>query len=296
MYLFGFSLTVIIRTFCVAVLSAMLAAPALIAQTKSATIDSLLTALHHENKISGSFLVAEAGKIIYDKGFGQSEDGRKFDGNSVYELASVSKQFTAVAIMILQERGKLGYNDPISKFIPELSFYEDVTVLHLIQHTSGINEDFLYQNLSSVGQKIITNEILIGQYQLHKPPLVTTPGTQYAYSNVGYALLASIVERISKMPFDKFMKKNIFKPLGMTQTFVNTQPFLPKHMKNYVRGYVYNGASNKYFLADQDSLSKKMIWSNAVVGPAKMCSTVRDLYKWDRALYTNKLVSRVHAQ
>ena len=156
-------------------------------------------------KFNGNVLIAEKGEIIYKNSFGLANEStkEKLNLNSVFELASVSKQFTAMGIVKLKEKGKLNYEDKIGKYLPELNFY-DISIKNLLQHTSGL-PDYM-QLLDSLlidatwdnKTKIATNKDIIAIFSKHKPKLLFEPNTKWEYSNTGYALLASIIENISK--------------------------------------------------------------------------------------------------
>ncbi|MBL7827825.1 MAG: serine hydrolase [Saprospiraceae bacterium] len=262
-------------------------------QDKAHRIDSLLQAMHQEGKLNGCVLVAEKGHILYNKSFGYADEAkkRKLDENSIFELASVSKQFTAMAIVILKEKGKLGFDDKLSKHIPELAAYENITLRQMLNHTSGL-PDYVF-NLDSLfdKSKISTNHDLVNIFQKHKPALLFKPGTKWAYSNTGYDLLAVVVERASGMLFGDFLRKAIFKPLKMNNTFVYSRRLAPKQLDNYAYGYTYSEQSKKYVLPDEEEYSRFVVWLDGIAGAGGISSTVMDLLKWDRALYKHKLVS-----
>lgn len=267
-------------------------------QTKAQKIDSVLKSLYAENKISGSFLVAEGGKIIYNKGFGftENEAGLPLNDNSVFELASISKQFTAIAIMMLKLKGKLDYNASVVKYLPELSAYKNITINHLLNHTSGIPDVFLYDSKFYDFNKPINTKDIIAGFSKHSPKLLFEPGTKFEYSNAGYLLLASVIEKVSGKPYNIFMQEAIFHPLKMKNTFVNMDAYAPKHSKGYVKGFVYLDSLKKYIPAETDSMARQMIWSKAIYGPSKIWSTTSDLFKWDRALHGNKLIPQKEIQ
>lgn len=266
---------------------------------KAEKLDEFFTSLNKEGKFIGNVLIAEKGKPIYQKSFGLANEQTKeaLNANSVFELASVSKQFTAMAIVILKEKGKLSYDDKLGKYIPELSFYKDITLLDLLQHTSGLPDYMelldsldpgLYKN-----NKIAVNRDIIEIFSKHKPKLLFEPGKKWEYSNTGYALLAVIIEKASGKKYADFLKAVIFNPLKMDNTFVYTRRLQPKKIKNYAFGYVYSDSLKKYLLPDHIPELHKMVYSlDGIVGDGTVNSTVNDLLKWDRALYTNNLVSK----
>ena len=256
-------------------------------------IDSLFTALSAKQEFTGNILIAEKGNILYKKSFGLRDEAPKLplDDNSIFELASVSKQFTAMGIVLLEEKGKLKYDDPISKYIPELGFYKGVTVRQLMNHTGGLPDYMQLIGTKGDTTKINTNKDIIALFAKEKPEAVFTPGTKFEYSNTGYALLASIIEKASGKTYAVFLADNIFKPLKMENTFVYNRRLAPKKIADYAYGYVYD-ANRKKVLPDNDPDNNYVVCLDGIVGDGTVNSTTVDLLKWDRALYTDKLVSK----
>ena len=265
-----------------------------LAQDNIQNIDAYLNSSYNNGNFNGNVLVAEKGKVIYKKSFGFSNDStkEKLNENSIFELASVSKQFTAMAIVILKEKGKLNFDDKMSRYIPELSNYDNITVRHLLNHTSGLPDYMEIMDTVFDKRKIATNIDIINIFAKLKPDVLFEPNTQWQYSNTGYALLASIIERASGMSYAEYLSKVIFKPLKMTNTFVYTRRYAPKKLDNYAFGYVYSDSLKKYCLPDDLNETKQVVWLDGIVGDGTVNSTVVDLLKWDRALYTSKLISQ----
>lgn len=265
------------------------------AQDSVKKIDSLLNSVYSNKKINGNFLIAEKGKVIYSKSFGYAneETKEKLIENSVFELASCSKQFTAMAIMILKEKGTLNLDDNITKFIPSLSNYKGITIRNLLNHTGGLPDYMELMDSLFDKSKIATNKDIIAIFNKQNPKILFESNTKYEYSNTGYALLASIIEKASGLTFSDFLNNSIFKPLQMKNTFVYTRRLAPKKINNYAFGYLYSDSLKKYLLPDEITETKMVIWLDGIVGDGCVNSTVNDLLKWDRALYTNKLLSAV---
>jgi len=264
------------------------------AQDKAKQIDSLLKASHGEQKFYGNVLIAEKGTIIYQQSFGKANEatGNDLNAESMFELASVSKQFTAMGIMLLQQQGQLSYDDSLRKFIPELPYY-NITVRQLLQHTSGLPDymELFMKNWDST--KIATNKDMVEQMAKYKPPVLFAPGEKWEYSNTGYALIATIIEKVSGKSFGDYLDKYIFKPLDMKRTMVYRRRYETKTVDNYAYGYVFNKATNKFVLPDSLAETATMVYSlDGIVGDGTVNSTTNDLLKWDRALYTEKLVSK----
>ncbi|NQY68318.1 MAG: beta-lactamase family protein, partial [Flavobacteriales bacterium] len=190
-------------------------------QIKAAEIDSFLQFYHKEGVLNGTVLAAENGKVIYKNAFGYADfhtkDTLKIE--SIFRLASVSKQFTAMCIMILKERGKLGYDDDITKYLPELK-YKNVTIRHLLWHTGGLSDgDELWEKYWDK-RKLADNQDFLELIAKYKPKREFAPGKRYSYSNIGYNFLATIVGRASGILFREFVKQNIFEPLEMNNSLV----------------------------------------------------------------------------
>jgi CubicO group peptidase (beta-lactamase class C family) len=264
------------------------------AQDRSEKVTRLIDSLHTAGKFNGNIVIAEQGKIMYQKSIGLAnhKTGARLNENSLFELASVSKQFTAMGIVMLKQKGKLNYDDPLAKFIPELSFYQGVTIRNLLQHTSGLPDyesilDSLFDR-----KKIATNQDIIDTFKKYKPALNFEPGTKWKYSNTGYALLGTIIERLSGLSYGAYLEKTIFRPLRMNRTQVYRRRYQPKNIENYAYGYIYVDSLKKYLLPDELATTQYVIYMDGIVGDGTVNSTVIDLLRWDQALYTEKLVPK----
>lgn len=255
-------------------------------------LDSLFTSLYSKNMFNGNVLIADKGKILLEKsyGFANKETKQKLDNKTIFELASVSKQFTAMAIVLLKKQGKLKYDDPISKYIPELSFYGNITIRNLLHHTGGLPDYMELFEDKWDKTKFATNQDIVNELVKYKPEADFQPGEKYDYSNTGYALLGLIIEKVSKKTFGQFLSENIFQPLEMKDTFVYRSRFEPQKIENYALGYVTDSLGNKVL---PDSFGKEFYtyYLDGIVGDGMVNSTTGDLLKWDRALYTDKLVN-----
>ncbi|KUY30924.1 serine hydrolase domain-containing protein [Elizabethkingia ursingii] len=260
---------------------------------KQKKLDSLFTSSYAAKEFNGNVLIAEKGKVVYEKSFGLANEKtkQKLDKNTVFELASVSKQFTAMGIVQLEKEGKLSYNDALTKYFPELGFYKPITIDNLLHHTSGLPDYMGLFNKSWDKKKIATNEDIVEVLAKHKPELLFAPGDKYEYSNTGYALLGLIIEKVSKQSYGDYLSKKIFKPLGMTNTRVYRSRYKPEKISNYALGYVTDSLGNKKLL---DDLGKEYYtyYLDGIVGDGMVNSTTGDLLKWDRALYGDKLVNQ----
>ena len=246
-------------------------------------LDSILTLLHKTDRFNGAVLYAEKGKLLYKKAFGVTDytTNQPLTTNSAFNLASVTKQFICMGILILKERGLLQIDDDCRKYIPELP-YEGISIRNLMTHTSGINEYFDVFKLYRTPLDTLTNEKLIDLYAAYKPKLDFATGTKWEYCNTNYVLLVSIIERISKEPIDVFVQKNITTPLGLKNTYIY-HVLMPATPANHVVGFsVTDGKRRLNDLTPYDG----------VVGDGNMYSSVEDLYKWEQSLSTEKLVKK----
>jgi len=255
-------------------------------------LDSLIGA---NKDFSAVLLIADKGNPIYHKAFGYREFENKIplQTSDIFELASVSKQFTAMIIMMLQEKGLLNYDDLVEKYfdIP----YKEITVRNLLTHTSGLPD---YQDIMDKywdKSKVAGNADCIEYLNKYAPPKLFEPGTKYTYSNTGYLLLASIAEKASGKDFIDLCRKWIFRKLKMKSTDIRSLEE-KKVLSNFAIGHIYVEERNKFVRADSFPSSNYTIWLGNRKGPGRISSTATDLLKWDQALYTNKLVKQLTLQ
>lgn len=250
----------------------------------SAQVDALMTRWSQGNTPGAAVIVIQENRVLHEKGYGLADlkTKERITPETVFDIASLSKQFTAMAVMILVERGKLSYEDTLSKFFPEFRRdAADVTVRQLLNHTSGILDYTLVWGESKKlrGNVARTNEnvvrFLAGQKRLRFPP-----GRRWEYSNSNYVLLAQIVSRVSGESFPRFVRENIFEPLGMNDTFVYDKSRAER--RGRATGYVSRGSG--FEPAERNP-------QNYVSGDGQVNSTIEDMSRWDEALYTEKLVS-----
>ena len=231
---------------------------------------------------SGSIAAIKDGEILFNKAYGYANIEHKVKNTTEtkYKIWSITKQFTAAAILILEERGLLRVEDSLKVYFPEwVDLNPKITIHHLLTNTSGI---FNYSNLPDSHQTF--------QRMHHKKsdlirmfaskPLDFEPGTQYNYSNTGYYLLGMIIEKLSGKTYSEFLTENIFLPLGMFNTGVDDEK---KIVKNKASGYYLNG---------NDLIHCNYINMNLIFSSGAMYSTVEDLLKWDQALNSDKLLSK----
>jgi len=251
-------------------------------------LDSLFDA---QKDFSGVILIAENGKPFYQKAFGYREFENKIplQVSDIFELASVSKQFTAMIIMMLKEKGLLNYDDSVSKYlqIP----YKGMTIRNLLTHTSGLPD---YQDIMDKywdKSKVAGNSDCIEYLNKYAPPKHFEPGEKYEYSNTGYMLLGSIAEKASGKDFIDLCRNWIFRKLKMKSTDIRTLEE-KKATRNFAIGHIYVEERNKWVRADSFPSSNYTIWLGNRKGPGRVSSSASDLLTWDQALYTEKLVKQ----
>ena len=241
---------------------------------------------------SGVILIADKGGTIYHKSFGYLNFETKvpMDTTSLFELASVSKQFTGMVMMMLKEEGKLLYDDLLEKYIPGI-LYPGITIRHLLNHTSGLPD---YQKIMDEHwdkSKAAGNEDIIKYLIQYHPAKLAEPGEKYEYSNTGYVLLGSIAEKASGIDFVEFCRQRIFNPLNMTSTDIRSLEEKAL-IKNFALGHVYVKEKQRYIRTDSFPSSNYILWLGNRKGPGRISSVASDLLKWDRALYTEKLIKK----
>ncbi|MEZ4690297.1 MAG: serine hydrolase domain-containing protein [Ignavibacteria bacterium] len=244
------------------------------------------------NHFNGNVLVAQSGNIIYQNSFGYRnfETKELLDNNSVFELASVSKQFTAMGILLLIEKGKLSLSDSLRQF-SELP-YSDITIQNLLTHTSGLPDYMEAMNAKWDHKKVAFNDDVIKFLATEKIPANFSPGEKFEYSNTAYEMLASIVEKVSGQSFKDYMEENVFRPLGMNNSRVyNTRRSSDETIPNYAYGFIYSDSLKKYILPDSIPELDIVYWLDGVQGDGIINSTAGDLLIWDRALKNNVLLS-----
>ncbi len=230
---------------------------------------------------NGAVMVAYRGQPLYNSYLGYADYGKKsrINDKTTFQLASTSKPFTAVAILMLQEQGKLTIYDDVQKHIPNFP-YRGITIKNLLTHTSGMQDYIKFANSywSTSRDGYMSNDDLIELMAKKKPSMSFTPNTRFKYTNTNYAMLASIVEKVSGEPFEDFLKMNIFVPLRMFNTYVlDPRKEMPANASK-----CYKGGWNEY----------KFMYQDGVYGDKGVFSTVHDLLKFDQALYTTALLSR----
>lgn len=230
---------------------------------------------------SGSVLVSHKGETVFKKGYGLASHEYDIPNTpqTKHRICSITKQFTAMAIMILQERGQLRTEDIAKKYLPDYEALDErITIHHLLSHSSGLQYLFGTEFEKSMNH---TKHKKVHMFDAFKDlPLLFQPGDAWSYSNFGYYLLGCIIENISGMTYDAFLKENIFVPLNMVNTGVERDKDIIK------------GLATGYYLNDDALIRFKHMNMDLAYGSGDIYSTVEDLQLWDNALCSDKLVSK----
>lgn len=252
--------------------------------------DTLLQPPAAAHPFNGVVLLADNGTVWHQQAYGyrRFETQEPLQATDIFELASVSKQFTAMIIVLLQQEGLLQYDDPVERYL-QLP-YKGITIRHLLTHTSGLPD---YQALMDKywdKRFVAGNEDILRYLNRYQPRMRFAPGERYEYSNTGYVLLASIAEKAAGRDFITLCREWIFKPLGMADTDIRT-PDEKRGMPRLAPGYQYVAAQQRHVSADSFPASNYTLWLGNRKGPGRISSTAQDLLKWDAALYNNLLAT-----
>jgi len=244
-------------------------------------LDTLVQAYTAVYKFNGTVLVAKNGAIVLHKGYGYRNvaAGVQHDKNSVFQIGSVTKQFTTAVILKLQAAGKLNVQDPISKYFPKYPKGDSITVEELMLHTSGI---YNYTNDRAFMEKGVSQpanrEKMMALFK--DKPLDFTPGTKWQYSNSAYLLLGYIIESVTGKPYEQIVREYIFTPLKMTHS-----GFDFTHLQQKEKSTGYFAFNNK------DTLPSIIVDSSVSFSAGAIYSTAEDMYRWHQALQHNKILT-----
>lgn len=245
----------------------------------ASVLDNYMNAEVKINSFSGTVLVAQKGKIIYEKAFGMADQELNVKNSlqSKYQIASITKQFTACCILRLVEEGKLNLDDKLSKFFPDFPKGDSVTIHMLLSHTSGLKNS---GDLNGFNERLpIEKDSMVAL--IKKQTYLFSPGTQWSYSNCGYFLSGYIVEKLTGISYSDYVLDNIIKKAGLKNTFVNRWDTI---LANRTMGYekTTTGWRNAIHISMEGPYS-----AGAII------STVEDLYKWNLALHSGEIISPV---
>lgn len=252
-----------------------------IIKKKATSIDKVFSNLRKKVGFNGTVLYAEKGRIVYKKAWGYRNLRKRSDDlqvDDIFQLSSVSKMFTAEAVMILKNEGLIDYDVDIREYIPEFP-YEGITTRLLLNHRSGLSR---YESLADAKwpdrKKPFLNEDMIEYYAKHQPTPYFKPDGGFNYSNVNYALLASVIERVSGMPFADYMRVKIFEPLGMEHSYIyemNPDANVSLYIEDVVQGY---------YMDRRRPMQAPNEYLNGVKGDKMMTSNTEDMFKFMTAV------------
>ena len=256
------------------------------AQDVSAKLDTLVSAYTNQYKFNGVAFVAKGGNILLRKGYGYKDFAKKKwnDPNGIFQLGSVTKQFTSTVILKLQEQGKLSVQDKLSKYIPDFPSGNQVTIDNMLSHTSGIynyTNDNRFLNNESLKHVEWSRLITL----IESKPLGFKPGSKFEYSNSNYVILGHIIEQVTGKKYEDIVREFIFTPLQMIHSGFDFKDLTDT---NKVVGYLVLDKSLQVVAPVVDS--------SASFGAGAMYSTVDDMYKWDRSLYNSPIISKASLQ
>jgi CubicO group peptidase (beta-lactamase class C family) len=234
-----------------------------------------------DSAFSGSVIVTRDGATVFAAGYGMADRGRQLPNTpeTIFRIGSVTKQFTAMAILILQDRGLLDVRDSVGRYVPGLpASWQGLTIHQLLTHTSGLMHSWALPGFTETMARPTTLDETLARFY-DQPPLFQ-PGTDFAYSGLGYFLLAKLIERVSGQDYGTFLRTEIFEPLGMRNTGAD-HPGLPA-----------SGRALGYVRGDDGTISDAPeIFVPVLTGGGNLYSTIGDLATWDRALAGHQLVS-----
>lgn len=250
------------------------------AQSLEPKIDSLLSNVFQDQSGPGGvFLVSKAGKTVYQKAYGKAniELGHDLSSESIFQLGSITKQFTAVAILILEQQGKLRVQDPVSRYILDYPSGDKITLHHLLTHTSGIKDFTKMKSLGEISQKDLSPKEMVDFFK--NEPVDFPPGEKFEYNNSGYVVLGYIIELVSGMSYEVFIQKNIFEKAGMDRSRYASDRAIIKN-----RAYGYQKKETGY-------VNKTRISFTVPFSSGSLMSTAGDMLRWQNALTKNLLLS-----
>jgi len=248
---------------------------------KAVAFDTILTKVFKQGGPGAAVLVAKKGEVIYKKAFGMAdlELNVPMQADMIFRIGSITKQFTAVAILQLAEQGKLSLQDDMKKFLPDYPTQGNtITIEHLLTHTSGIKSYTGMKDFQAMMRKDMTPAEIIAVFK--NEPMDFAPGTKWNYNNSGYILLGYIIEKVSGKTYEQYIKDNLFVPAGMTNSGYGNENRI---IKNRAKGY--QGSGNNYENANYLSMT-------VPYAAGSLISTVEDLWKWNQAVHSYKIVSK----
>ncbi|MBS1774611.1 MAG: serine hydrolase [Bacteroidetes bacterium] len=251
------------------------------AQDKAKVVDSILRTYNKLGKFNGTALVAQYGRVIYDKGYGYKDAAtkQKNDSNTIYQIGSITKTFTSTLILMLQEQGKLNITDKLSKYFPDYPDGDRITIANLLTHTSGIYN--YTEDTSFMSKQMLSHKTQDDMIKLFKDkPLAFRPGAKFSYSNSNYMLLGYIIEKVTGKTYYAVLREMIFVPLGMNNSGAD---FVGLKNKNKATGYLGIDGDN--------GVKAPFVDSSVSYSAGCIYTTAPDMYKWANAVLHHELLS-----
>lgn len=253
------------------------------AQSLAEKIDALVAKEYKADEPGVVVRVQKDGKVLFEKAYGMAdmELGVKMQPDHILRLGSITKQFTAVAVLMLVQEGKVSLSDDLTKYLPDYpTGGRKITVAQLLNHTSGIKSYTSMADFTQIWRKDMTLTELIDYFK--NEPFDFEPGKKWEYNNSAYILAGAVIEKASGMTYADFIEKRIFQPLGMTDSYFDvTDRIIPRRIRGYDNGEAEGSFTNAPYLS-----------MTLPYAAGSLMSTVADMGKWDEALYTEKLVKQ----
>lgn len=253
-------------------------------------LDDYFADLAKEGEINGSVLIAENGRVVYQKSFGYADfEAKRLNTEaSEFDLGSISKTFTATAVLQLKEKDKLNLDDKFVKYFPAFP-YSEITIRQMLSHTSGLPNFELFDKLISENpERVFENKDIIPALIKAKTPLKFEPGEKWSYGNFNFALLALLIEKLSGEKIQDYFRKNIFKPARMMSSYVKSGAVNPSDTPHLAYGYIHRFLYSSDFVNVNKTLSepafKNIIFHLGFIGAGNVHSTTGDMLKFDQAL------------
>jgi len=241
-------------------------------------LDDLFIYLKKEKHFNGAFLIAKDETILYENVSGYSSylTKNRLNLHSSFEIASISKSFTAVAVLMLYEEGKVDIHQKVSYYLPDFP-YTDITIHQLLCHRSGLPDYFKFAERYHENTAFpLTNDSLLSMLQTYKPKCKITPDNGFEYSNTGYAVLANLIEKVSGMSLKQYFNTRIFEPFGMKETFL----------------YQFGDSVNIMLGHKSNKKTYSRNFLSGVVGDKGIQSSIHDLYLWAKLIFSEKIIKK----
>lgn len=268
----------------------LFAVQACTAQEKAMMIDSLLKTMHERDQFSGNLLVVSGGEMIYHESFGFADRTNEtlLNENTLFNTGSISKAFTAVAILQLNEKGKIDIDEFVKKYLHKFP-YDRITIGHLLTHASGLPaKSTLIEGIGT--SNIVGNKEVMKILYDQKPDLQFSPGSNSLFNDVGYIVLAEIVEVVSKQGFKLYLKENIFSPAGMDRTDIFKSVEI-NNVENVAKGYLFSPFTQKYEEAIKSPDFGDIQSASGSKGDDNIWSTTGDLLRFCQAISTSSILN-----